>query len=57
MIRSLQFRINLRTDRYSKLIQGEQAQDADLIQALRLLAERQQRVYKITRDLSLGKNQ
>ena len=57
MIRALQVRVNSRTERYSKLVEGEQARNADLIEALRRLAERQERVYKITRDLSLGKNQ
>ncbi len=57
MIRSLQVRVNLRTDRYSKLIQGEQAEQPDLIEALKRLAERQEQIFRITRDLSLGKNQ
>ncbi|MGQ9574914.1 MAG: hypothetical protein ACUVUC_06315 [Thermoguttaceae bacterium] len=56
MIRSLQLWVNNRTQRYSKLIQGEQAENPNLIQALRQLAERQQRIYRITRDLYLGKN-
>lgn len=57
MIRTLQLRVNLRTDRYSKLIQGEQAEQPDLIDALKRLAERQEHIFRITRDLSLGKNQ
>ena len=57
MIRTLQLRVNLRTDRYSKLIQGEQAEQPDLIEALKRLAERQEHIFRITRDLSLGKNQ
>lgn len=56
MIRTLQMRVNLRTERYSKMIQGEQAENADLIEALGKLAERQQRIYEITRDLHTGKN-
>lgn len=56
MIRSLQLWVNNRTQRYSKLIQGEQAENPNLVQALRQLAERQQRIYRITRDLYLGKN-
>lgn len=56
MIRTLQVRINLRTERYSKLIQGEQAEKADLIEALKRLAEREERIFRITRDLHLGKN-
>lgn len=57
MIRALQMRVNRRTDQYSKLIEGEQATNADLLEALDRLAERQQRIYKVTRDLDLGKNQ
>jgi len=57
MIRALQMRINTRTQRYSKLVEGEQAENADLVDALRRLAERQQRVYRVTHDLSSGKTE
>jgi len=57
MIRALQMRVNNRTDRYSKMIEGEQAQSPELINALQRLAERQQRIHRVTRDLQLGKNQ
>ncbi len=56
MIRTLQLRINLRTDRYAKLIQGEQADKPDLIEALKRLADRQEHIFRITRDLNMGKN-
>ncbi len=56
MIRALQMRINRRTQRYSELIEGEQAEDPDLIEALRRLADRERRVYRVTRDLEMGKN-
>lgn len=56
MIRTLQMRVNLRTERYSKMIQGEQADNAELLHALARLAERQQRIHAITRDLQKGKN-
>lgn len=56
MIRTLQMRVNLRTERYSKMIHGEQADNAELVQALAKLAERQQRIFEITRDLQKGKN-
>jgi hypothetical protein len=46
----------MRTDRYSKLIQGEQADKPDLIEALKRLADRQEHIFRITRDLNLGKN-
>lgn len=57
MIRALQMRVNTRTARYSKLLgQHEQAEQRELIEAIRRLAERQQRVYQITRDLEMGRN-
>ena len=57
MIRALQMRVNQRTQRYSKLIEGEQADEPELVEQLRRLAERQERVYRVTRDLHLEKNQ
>lgn len=52
MIRSLQMRINLRTQRYGKLIVGEQAETTDLLRSLEQLSDRQERVYQATADLS-----
>jgi hypothetical protein len=57
MVRAMQMRVNRRTERYSKLINGEQAEKPDLVDALRQLAERQERIHQITRDLQTGKNQ
>jgi hypothetical protein len=57
MIRALQMQINSRTERYSKLIEGEQAENAELVDALKRLAERQQRVYRVTHDLASGKTE
>ncbi|HLA85848.1 MAG TPA: hypothetical protein VJL29_13745 [Thermoguttaceae bacterium] len=57
MIRALQMRVNRRTVQYSKLIEGEQAQDADLIEALRRLADYEARIHRITRDVESGKSQ
>jgi hypothetical protein len=57
MIRALQLRVNRRTERYSKLVDGEQATKEDVQEALRHLAEQQTRVYKVTRELELGKNE
>jgi hypothetical protein len=51
MIRSMQMRINLRTRRYGKMIEGEQAETPELRKSLQELAERQQRVHKATADL------
>jgi hypothetical protein len=56
MIRALQVRINQRTQRFGEMIEGEQAETADVLEALRQLAERQQRVYKATSDLEQGRN-
>lgn len=56
MIRTLQVRVRARTERYSKLIEGDQTQNADLIESLRLLGERQRQIHRITRDLDMGKN-
>ncbi len=59
MIRALQMRVNRRTDRYSKLIEPghEQATKDDVLEALRHLGDQQKRVYEITRDLEMGKNE
>jgi hypothetical protein len=56
MIRSLQMRINRRTQRYGEMIATQQAETPELIEALDRLAERQQRVYRATIDLSQGRN-
>ncbi len=56
MIRALQMRINRRTQSYAKIIEGEQAETPELLDALAKLAERQQRVYQATNDLSQGRN-
>jgi len=56
MIRAMQMRVNRRTERYAKLVVGEQAEDADLLEALDRLAEREERIHQITRDLERGKN-
>ncbi|MHB8956546.1 MAG: hypothetical protein ACYC4U_26480 [Pirellulaceae bacterium] len=61
MIRSLQMRVNLRTQRYAKLLDdaddpvGQAASD-DLRRALGELGERQASIQRITRDIVLGKN-
>ena len=57
MIRALQMRVNRRTERYSKLVDGEQAGKDDVQEALKHLAEQEDRVHKVTRDLELGKNE
>lgn len=62
MIRSLQLRVNTRTQRYSRLLEDVddpvgRANDADLHQSLVKLAELEKRVHEITRNLVLGKNE
>lgn len=57
MIRSMQVRINGRTQTYARQYTGEQADDPDIQKELRSLAERQKQIQRVTRDLSTGKNQ
>jgi hypothetical protein len=58
MIRALQVRVNTRTKRYSKLLEGdaEQADRPDLIEALKHLSEREDRIHEVTHDIVVGKN-
>jgi hypothetical protein len=61
MIRALQLRVNTRTQRYAKLLDNIDdpkglAADAELREALTKLAEREQSIHQITRDIVLGKN-
>ena len=58
MIRSLQMRVNTRTKRYSQMLEGdvEEADRPDLVDALKKLAEREDRVHEVTHDIAVGKN-
>ncbi len=56
MIRALQMRVNSRTERYSKMIDGEQATATEMLEALKRLAERQERIYRVTHELGRGAN-
>ena len=56
MIRALQMRINRRTKRYGEMIEGQQALEAELLEALDHLAEREERVFRATLDLHQGTN-
>lgn len=61
MIRALQMRVNTRTQRYARLLKDAedpvgQATDQDLREALVKLADRQETIYRLTRDIVLGKN-
>jgi hypothetical protein len=62
LIRSLQLRVNTRTQRYSRLLEDEddpkgQATSDELVNALKKLADRERRIKDITREIVLGKNQ
>ncbi len=56
MLRSLQLRINRRTKRLGRQIDGEQATNASVVNQLRQLAKRQARVQEATYDLVTGRN-
>jgi hypothetical protein len=56
MIRALQMRVNRRTQRYGELVKQEQAEQPEIIQALKQLAERELRIYRVTRDIVAGRN-
>ena len=56
MLRTLQLRINNRTRRLGREVDGEQANSAELIDQLEELAERQARIQKATYDISTGRN-
>lgn len=56
MIRALQVRINRRTEQYGAMIEGEQALEDELLEALDALALRQQKIFQATRDLGTKEN-
>jgi hypothetical protein len=56
MIRALQMRVNTRTERYAALSKTEQTDTPELLEALKRLAEREERIHKVTRDIVLGRN-
>ena len=56
MLRSLQLRVNGRTTRLGRLVDGEQAVDPDVVNQLQRLSDRQARIQKATYDLATGRN-
>ncbi len=56
LLRSLQIRINRRTERYGKPLKGEQVVKPDVLELLDQLSERQARIQRATYDLSTGRN-
>ncbi len=57
MIRTLQLRVNRRTQQYGALVEGEQAYEADVLELLDELALRQAKIVQATRDLETESNQ
>ena len=55
MIRSMQLRVNSRTNTYARQYQGEQANDPDIRKELEGLADRQARIFDATNNLARGK--
>ena len=56
MIRSLQWRVNRRTARYQEVVLTGRSTRDDVLPELKKLADRQQRIEKIARDIVLEKN-
>lgn len=56
MIRALQMRVNRRTAQYKEMIDTEEVTAEWLEPTIRRLAEREQRIHRVTRDIVLGKN-
>ena len=57
LIRTMETRIKSTTDRYSGLLESSESRTDDVLPLLRDLSERQNRLYRITRDLVLKRNQ
>jgi hypothetical protein len=57
VIRAMQMRVNNRTQRYYEIIKAEQAAQPDLISALKKLAEREERIHRVTRDIVVGRTE
>ena len=57
MLRSLQQRINGRTKRLGRSVDGEQALQPDIVGQLQKLSQRQARIQKATYDLATGRNE
>lgn len=57
LIRTMETRIKSTTERYSGLLESGQTTGDDVLPLLQDLSERQSRLYRITRDLVLQRNQ
>ena len=56
MLRSLQLRINRTTRRFGRQIEGEQADNPDVLDQLQILGRRQSKIQKATYDIATGRN-
>ncbi|MCC6421674.1 MAG: hypothetical protein IT429_25935 [Gemmataceae bacterium] len=56
MIRAMQIRVNNRTQLYGRLYEGEQANQPNIQQDLRELADRQERIFDVTNKIAKGEN-
>ncbi|QVL34717.1 hypothetical protein KIH39_12650 [Telmatocola sphagniphila] len=56
LIRSLQVRVNERTKAYSRKFEGEQADDEVIRKDLHDLAEKQEKIWTMTKNMATGKN-
>ena len=57
LLRTMEKRIQSSTQRYTELIQSDDGSAQELLPLLKSLAERQDRLYKVTRDLYMQRNQ
>lgn len=57
LIRTMETRIKSTTQRYAELLQSDDSSAQDLLPLLKNLSDRQARLYKITRDLVMQRNQ
>jgi DNA repair exonuclease SbcCD ATPase subunit len=56
MIRSMQIRVNTRTQLYGRQYNGEQAEDPNLRREILQLSDRQERIYDVTNRIVRGEN-
>ena len=57
LIRSMQIKVNKRTEDYGQRYTGEQADQPEIKGELKNLADRQDKIKNIVRDIATGKNQ
>jgi len=57
MIRALQVRVNRRTAQIAELVETGESKAAEMLPRLKKLAEHEQKIHRIARDLHQGKNE